>query len=258
MAGNCLRTASNDIVTTEWEDVQYKFGNKVGKYATQEEEIKQQKLMKSLVDDIIENYDPLEHRTAEELDQMLEEDGRADDDEDAVIRYRRQRRQEMLEQQRGQRHGSVRHITKPEYVNEVSKAGEGVWVVVVLVEEGHEQSDALRRACTEAAERNPTVKFVTIRSTDAIENFPRKHLPTVLLYINGEMRKQIVGSEAWGGLHPSAEQVEGALRRFGPLADTRAAHKEESDDSEEEERERAPAASGPARRGGGRSKFSIV
>eukprot|EP01065_Artemidia_motanka_P015571 TRINITY_DN1932_c0_g1_i1.p1 TRINITY_DN1932_c0_g1~~TRINITY_DN1932_c0_g1_i1.p1 ORF type:complete len:258 (+),score=112.58 TRINITY_DN1932_c0_g1_i1:70-843(+) len=257
MAGNCMRTANGDLVTTEWEDVQHKFGNEVGKYATHAKELEEQRLRK-LVEDVVDSYDPLEHRSMKELDEMLEQDGLGDDDEAAIVRFRELRRREMLEQQQGKRHGSVRHITKSEYVAEVSNASEDVWVVCLLFEEGHQECDALRRALGEAAELHPAVKFVTIRSTDAIEKFPRRNLPTVLLYHGGEMKRQLVGMDAWGGGMPSADDVQTALRRLGPLRDARRTGDSDDDDEEEEETERGPAASGPAVRGGGRSRFSIL
>jgi len=253
MAGNCLRTANNELVTSEWEEIQYKHGNKVGKYATHEEELKQQREMKKFVENFVAEYDPLENRTVEELDKMLEEDGLGDEDEDAIVRYREQRRREMLERQRGQRHGSVRHIAKNEYVSQVNGAGEGVWVVLMLVEEGQPDCDALRRACTEAAERLPRIKFLTIKSTDAIENFPRERLPMVLLYRDGEMQRQVDGMAPWGGKRPSSEDIESALRRLGPL---RGERKVDSDDEEEEEEEKERAPIGVPRRGG--NKFSIM
>jgi len=250
-----LRTANNDLVTSEWEDIQYKHGNKVGKYATHEEELKQQREMKKFVENFVADYDPLENRNVEELDKMLEEDGLADEDEDAIVRYREQRRAEMLERQRGQRHGGVRQITKSEYISEVNRAGDGVWVVLLLIEEGHMDCDALLRACTEAAERNPRIKFLTIKSTDAIENFPRDQLPKVLLYFEEQMQRQVDGMAPWGGKNPTCEDIEAALRRLGPL---RGERKEvDSDDEaedEEEQRERAPI--GVPRRGGNR--FSIM
>jgi len=247
-----MRTANKDLVTSEWEDIQYKHGNKVGKYATHEEELKQQKEMKKFVEDFVADYDPLENRTVEELDKMLEEDGLADEDEDAIVQYREQRRQEMLERQRGQRHGGVRQIAKSEYISEVNRAGDGVWVVLLLVEEGHNDCDALLRACTEAADRNPLIKFLTIKSTDAIENFPRDQLPKVLFYYEEKMQRQIDGMAAWGGKRPTCENIETALRRLGPL---RGERKEDSDDEgEDDEEERAPI--GVPGRGGNR--YSIM
>eukprot|EP01059_Diplonema_ambulator_P016811 TRINITY_DN28790_c0_g1_i1.p1 TRINITY_DN28790_c0_g1~~TRINITY_DN28790_c0_g1_i1.p1 ORF type:complete len:261 (+),score=91.24 TRINITY_DN28790_c0_g1_i1:55-837(+) len=260
MAGNCLRTATNEIVTTEWEDIQYKFGNKVGKYATQEEEIQRQK-MKDMIEQAIDEYDPLENRNMDELNEMLEEDGLADEDEDAIQKYRRLRRQEMLEQQKGQRFDGIRHITKQEYVSEVSKAAEGVWVVCMLIEEGHVGCMQLMKAMADVAERNQTVKFVSIKSTDAVQNFPKGNLPCVLIYHSSELMKQLVGLQAWTeqGRNPSVESVEETLRIAGPLRSKRAkASSDSEEDSEQEEEERAPSAIGRQTRQSGKSKFSLM
>eukprot|EP01060_Flectonema_neradi_P019835 TRINITY_DN27352_c0_g1_i1.p1 TRINITY_DN27352_c0_g1~~TRINITY_DN27352_c0_g1_i1.p1 ORF type:complete len:259 (+),score=59.57 TRINITY_DN27352_c0_g1_i1:65-841(+) len=258
MAGNCLRTANDEIVTTEWEDIQYKFGNKVGKYATREEEIRQQKEMKDIIENVIDNYDPLENRTVEQLDEMLQEDGRGDDDEDALVAYRRARRMEELERQRGTKFGSIRHITKSEYVSEVSKAGEDIWVLCLLIEEGNAHCEYLLRIMSDIAERNSALKIVSIKSTDAIDKFPASHLPTVLVYHSGEMKKQITTLKPWckTEARPTLEEVEDYLRTIGPLRNARRVVESDSEEEEEEDR-RAPAA-GRIGRATGKSKFSLV
>eukprot|EP01064_Diplonema_japonicum_P010775 TRINITY_DN17_c3_g1_i1.p1 TRINITY_DN17_c3_g1~~TRINITY_DN17_c3_g1_i1.p1 ORF type:complete len:262 (+),score=74.90 TRINITY_DN17_c3_g1_i1:71-856(+) len=261
MSGNCLRNASNEIVTTEWEDIQYKHGNKVGKYATQEEEINRQKQMTDMIEEAIDNYDPLEHRTMEELDEMLQEDGRGDDDEDAVVAYRRLRRQEMLEKQQGHRFDGIRMITKPEYVDEVSKAAEGVWVVCLLIEEGNVKCMKLMKPMGEVAEQHPNVKFVSIKSTDAVENFPKANLPCVLMYNSGEMKRQLVGLQAWAeeGRNPTVDSVESALRLAGPLRSAKPRSSSDSEDEDDEDEvERGPSAMGRQGRQSGRSKFSLM
>ncbi|KAJ9442958.1 Viral IAP-associated factor-like protein [Diplonema papillatum] len=262
MAGNCMRTANNDITTTEWEDIQYKFGNKVGKYATQEEEIQQQK-MKDIIEEAIVSYDPLESRTVEQLDEMLEEDGRADNDEDVLVAYRRQRKAEMLARQQGSVFGSIRHITKPEYVDVITKAGEGIWVLVLLVEEGDDHSSMLLRIMGEVAERHPHLKFVSIKSTDAIATFPKANLPTVLLYNTGDMKKQITGLQAWAEdgtkKNPTVESVEDHLRILGPLRNVKRTEEDGDgeDEDEEEDDTRGPSATGRVMRESGKSKFSL-
>eukprot|EP01061_Rhynchopus_euleeides_P032670 TRINITY_DN5434_c0_g1_i1.p1 TRINITY_DN5434_c0_g1~~TRINITY_DN5434_c0_g1_i1.p1 ORF type:complete len:262 (+),score=117.60 TRINITY_DN5434_c0_g1_i1:107-892(+) len=260
MAGNCLRTATNEIVTTEWEDIQYKHGNKVGAYATQEEEILRQKTMKDMIEEAIDNYDPLENRTVEQLDEMLQEDGRGDDDEDALVAYRRKRREEMLEKQRGKRFGNIRHITKSQYVDEVSKAGDDLWVLCMLIEEGDDSCNWLLRIMGEVADRQPQIKIVSIKSTDAIANFPKQLLPTVLVYQSGVMQRQLNGLQAFGagnGSNPTVEDTEALLRKLGPL---RGALREDDSEGEqdEDEEEREARTAGTMRSAGGRSKFSLM
>ena len=60
-------------VTTEWEDIHVKLGN----YLPREKEKSNDELQKIAIESI-QNYDPLEHKTLDQLKKMEEED---DDDE---------------------------------------------------------------------------------------------------------------------------------------------------------------------------------
>lgn len=44
------------------------------------------------------------------------------------------------------------------------------------------------------AAKFPTVKFLKSISTTCIPNFPDKNLPTIFIYFEGDMKKQIIGS----------------------------------------------------------------
>ena len=214
-------------------------------------------LRRHLPHQIISPFSP-PHPSPSQLDEMLEEDGRGDDDEDALVAYRQKRRNEMLEKQRGTRFGGLRHITKPQYVDEVTNAGEGIWVLCLLMEEGHDACDKLRRIMEEVADRHPSLKIVTIKSTDAIDRFPPSLLPTALVYQSGSMQRQINGLQAFGpgnGANASLEATETLLRKLGPLRGMR--QDSESEDEDEEEGEARTA--GTMRSCGGRtSKFSLM
>lgn len=44
------------------------------------------------------------------------------------------------------------------------------------------------------AAKYPTVKFLKSISTTCIPNFPDKNLPTIFIYSEGEMKKQLIGA----------------------------------------------------------------
>ena len=164
----------------------------------------------------------------------------------------------MQEKQKGTRFGGIRHITKPQYVDEITKAGEGIWVLVLLVEEGHKECEYLLRIMNEVADRNPHLKIVSIKSTDAINNFPKEQLPTCLVYQSGSMSRTVNGIKAWApgpGQNPTVESVEESLRKQGPLRGERAG--DDSDDEDEEEDDRETRTAGVQRQVG-RSKFSLM
>jgi hypothetical protein len=69
----------------------------------------------------------LEKLSLDELDEL------EDDEEEAILReYKQKRLMEMKADFSKARYGEVIEITAQDYVQEVNKAGEGVWVVVHL------------------------------------------------------------------------------------------------------------------------------
>jgi hypothetical protein len=49
------------------------------------------------------------------------------------------------------------------------------------------------------------IKFVKIRSTQAIENWPEKNLPTVFFYHGGELKTQLITLTSVGGKKMTAD-----------------------------------------------------
>ena len=53
---------------------------------------------------------------------------------------------------------------------------------------------------TALAKKFQEVKFVKIRSTQAVENWPDSNLPTLFMYQNGALAKQMIGTRSLGGV----------------------------------------------------------
>lgn len=66
----------------------------------------------------------------------------------------------------------------------------------------------MENAMTDLAKRFLKVKFLKIRSSSAIENWPECNLPTVFAYHNGELQDQILTLKPLGG---SSMTVEGLV-----------------------------------------------
>ena len=66
-------------------------------------------------------------KTLDELDELED-----DLDEQVLDGYRKKRMMEMQEQAKKDKFGEVTHISQVDFVGEVTKAGEGVWVVLHL------------------------------------------------------------------------------------------------------------------------------
>ncbi|EPY34724.1 hypothetical protein STCU_01378 [Strigomonas culicis] len=68
------------------------------------------------------------------------------------------------------------------------------------------------------AQRHRDIKFVSMISTEAIPNFPDRHLPCVLLYRNKEMKGQLTTLDPWkNGRSIDINTVESVLKRNGIL-----------------------------------------
>ena len=118
-------------------------------------------------------------------------------------------------------YGSVVEISKPEYAAQVSEASEreGIFVIVHLYDNSLPACKLINGILNVLAQKHKSVKFLRILATRCIENYPEKNIPTLLVYGNGELKGQLVGIEALGGLGTSVLRVHELLssRQFGAL-----------------------------------------
>jgi hypothetical protein len=232
------RTADNRIRTCEWDDIQYKHGNRVGAYATNELNILAQRVKDAHPNAGLEHYDDVQEKVYDKalrggydnsdaiLEGNVDPDEEDDDEDDYLTKFRAQRKQQMEVEKSKNCFGRIRRIPGEDYVTEITDGSDGHWVVAVLVENGDEGSDALLRVMETTCVRHADVKFVSMIATEAITKFPRKQLPCVLIYHNKLMVKQLTGTDHWGGKRLSPESVDHCLAQFGVI---------ESPDEEEEE-----------------------
>ena len=88
--------------------------------------------------------------------------------------------------------GDVREISAQDYVEQVNKAGEGMFVVLHLYKQGIPLCALINQYLTHLASKFPTVKFLKSISTTCIPNYPDRNLPTIFVYYEGEMKSQLV------------------------------------------------------------------
>jgi hypothetical protein len=93
------------------------------------------------------------------------------------------------------KYGEVYEITAVDYVQEVNKAGEDTWVVLHLYKQGVQLCAVLNEHIKHLAKKYPNVKFIKSISTTCIPNYPDKNLPTIFIYYEGDLKKQLIGSE---------------------------------------------------------------
>ena len=85
----------------------------------------------------------------------------------------------------------MREISADDYVAEVNKAGEGIYVILHLYKQGIPLCALINQYLTILAMKNPTVKFLKAISTTCIPNYPDRNLPTIFVYHEGKMVTQL-------------------------------------------------------------------
>jgi len=116
-------------------------------------------------------------------------------------------------------HGTVYPISKPEYSREVTEASNQSPVLVHLTSslgtnvESRVLSELWRRVAADFGE----VKFCEIRGSMAIEGYPDKNCPTILVYHKGDIVKQVVTLLTMGGVKCGPKEMDALLVEVGAV-----------------------------------------
>lgn len=203
----------NPDADTEWNDALRKFNILPPK--EKEPEISEEDVIK-LVDAAVKEKTsiekPLEDMTLEELEACEDEE-----DERILQEYRRKRLLEMQQNALKSKFGEVMEISGEDYIREVNQAGDGVWVVLHLYQQGVPQCTLINQLLTRLAPKFPQTKFLKSISTMCIKNFPDKNLPAIFVYYEGNMKRQLVGPQAFGGMNLTVEGLELILSEIGAV-----------------------------------------
>ncbi|KAI0863473.1 thioredoxin-like protein [Xylaria cubensis] len=156
----------------------------------------------------------LEGKELDELDALED-----DEDEAFLEQYRQKRMQELNSLTKKSIHGSVYPISKPDYAREVTEASNNGPVLVNLTSAlgTNIESRVLSELWRQAAKEYGDIKFCEIRADKAIENYPDRNCPTILVYKNGDIVKQIVTLMTIGGVRTSMLQIDDLLVEIGAV-----------------------------------------
>ncbi|KAI1361092.1 thioredoxin-like protein [Xylaria arbuscula] len=156
----------------------------------------------------------LEGKELDELDALEDEE-----DEAFLEQYRQKRMQELNNLTKKSIHGSVYPISKPDYAREVTEASKNGPVFVNLTSSlgTNIESRVLSELWRQAAKEYGDIKFCEIRADKAIENYPDRNCPTILVYKNGDIVKQIVTLVTIGGVRTSIMQIDDILVEVGAV-----------------------------------------
>lgn len=119
--------------------------------------------------------------------------------------YRERRLQELKEQAVKNKYGEVLDITKDEWLREVTEGSAATWVLVHLYQDSVIDCQLMDEALRKLAPKFRYIKLLRIRSTQAVENWPDRNLPTVFAYHEGKLQHQIMTLKPLGGQSMTAD-----------------------------------------------------
>ncbi|XP_034059504.1 phosducin-like protein 3 [Gymnodraco acuticeps] len=195
---------------TEWNDILRKKGilppKEVPNDAEEEEELARQQRS------IVKTYEGM---SLEDLDENEDEFG--EEDEAAIEMYRQKRLSEWKATQLKNVFGEVVEISGQDYIKEVNKAGEDIWVVLHLYKQGLPLCTLINQHLSVLARKFPQTKFLKSISTTCIANYPDRNLPTIFVYREGDMKAQFIGPLVFGGMSLKVEELEWRLSESGAV-----------------------------------------
>ncbi|KAF2867163.1 phosducin family protein [Massariosphaeria phaeospora] len=156
----------------------------------------------------------LEHKDLDELAEL------EDEEEDAFLeQYRQKRFQELSAINSASVYNQVYHLQKPDYSKDVTEASHKAYIVVLLTSSQgtNAESAILIEIWRQLAQRFGDVKFCQMRADLCIEGYPEKNTPTVLVYRDGDIRKQLVTLRELRGTHTNAADIERLLVDIGAI-----------------------------------------
>uniref|UniRef100_A0A3Q3F1K0 Phosducin-like protein 3 n=1 Tax=Labrus bergylta TaxID=56723 RepID=A0A3Q3F1K0_9LABR len=185
-----LFSAQDPNEDTEWNDILRKKGILPPKETPKDDEEEELALQQQ---SIVKTYEDM---TLDELEENEDEFG--EEDEAAIEMYRQKRLAEWKATQMKNVFGEVVEISGQDYVKEVNKAGEGIWVVLHLYKQGIPLCTLINQHLSMLARKFPQTKFLKSISTTCIPNYPDRNLPTIFVYFEGEMKAQFIGPLVFG------------------------------------------------------------
>ena len=187
---------------TEWNDILRAKG-----VIPEKEPDPTEQLEEALADAVLNQHqNRLEGLNLDELDALEDEE-----DEDFLESYKQKRMAEMRKLASNEKFGSIYPISKPEWQKEVTDASKNAAVFVHLSCESQIQSRLLSVILRSAALKFKDIKFCEIEGRRAIEGYPDKNCPTILIYKDGELVKQLVTLLMLNGNDTTLKDIEALL-----------------------------------------------
>ncbi|OGM39844.1 Phosducin family protein [Aspergillus bombycis] len=148
---------------------------------------------------------------------------------------RKQRLAELSTLQKTSLYNQVYPLQKVDYGREVTEASNNAFVLVHLSSSssGNVESQRLTELWRQLATKFGDIKFCEIRGNMCIEGYPDRNTPTILVYKDGEIRRQLVTLRELKGPRTTIEDLERMLLDLGALKESDVRLKKRSDDSDD-------------------------
>ena len=106
-------------------------------------------------------------------------------------------------------YNQVYPLQKPDYACDVTKASHKAYVLVHLTSSlgTNTESQLLTELWRDLARKFGEIKFCEMRADLCIEGYPERNTPTILIYRNGDIRKQLVTLRELGGQSTTLEGI---------------------------------------------------
>ncbi|XP_047512295.1 viral IAP-associated factor homolog [Pieris napi] len=197
---------------TEWNDVL----RSKGILPQKEKEISEDEIV-NMIEQTIQHKQAEKDKQLSELDLDGLDELEDSEDEAVIEQYRQRRIAELKLLAEKPKFGDVREISGQDYVQEVNKAGEGIWVVIHLYKQGIQQCALLNQHLRELSAKYPCTKFLKAIAQTCIPNFPERNLPSVFVYFEGDLKKQFVGPHELRGTSLTCDELEYLLGKVGAV-----------------------------------------
>ncbi|KAL8722077.1 MAG: hypothetical protein Q9225_001364 [Loekoesia sp. 1 TL-2023] len=165
----------------------------------------------------------LENKGLDELDELEDEE-----DAEFLEHYRKQRMAELSTIARTSVFNQVYPLQKPDYSRDVTEASRKAFVLVHLTSflGTNVESRLLTELWHELAQRFGDIKFCEMRGDMCIEGYPDRNTPTILVYHDGDIKRQIITLKGLAGPKTGTRDLEKLLVDVGALEanDTRLLH----------------------------------
>lgn len=198
-----VRLGKIDGRETEWTQVQRKHGN-----LPELPEEKKEEIYQPTKEELIHNQ--LSGKTLNQLEEFED-----DFDEEILLQYKNERLKQIQQNNQSTKHGKVREINATEWKEEVTN-DKGPYICIHLYASGNPGCDKVDDIFVQLSKKHSAVKFLRIKGTNAIRNFPEKNCPTILVYKDGELATQF-GSF---GTSTTIEKIEWEMAKQGIVTTT--------------------------------------